>query len=100
MKQRRRKHYFERLPGAPEPVVVEIPRRVRFNEADPMAVLWHGRYPLLFEEAGTNVAQQREFKYGDPDAAFARADRTFQYAYRFPRSIATRGRSTSSLRSL
>ena len=25
--------------------------------------------PLLFEEAGTNIAQQREFKYGDPDAA-------------------------------
>ncbi|CAM9615913.1 unnamed protein product, partial [Phaeothamnion confervicola] len=45
--------------------------------------------PLLFEEAGTNVAQQREFKYGDPDGAFARADRTFKYDYRFPRSIAT-----------
>ena len=45
--------------------------------------------PLLFEEAGTNVAQQREFKYGDPDDAFARAERTFKYAYRFPRSIAT-----------
>ena len=29
--------------------------------------------PLLFEEAGTNIAQQREFKYGDPDGAFARA---------------------------
>ncbi len=45
--------------------------------------------PLLFEEAGTNVAQQREFTYGDPDGAFARADRTFKYDYRYPRSIAT-----------
>ena len=45
--------------------------------------------PLLFEEAGTNVAQKREFKYGDPDGAFARADRTFKLDYRFPRSIAT-----------
>ncbi len=45
--------------------------------------------PLLFEEAGTNVAQRREFKYGDPDGAFARADRTFKLDYRFPRSIAT-----------
>ena len=45
--------------------------------------------PLLFEEAGTNVAQKREFKYGDPDGAFARADRTFKFDYRFPRSIAT-----------
>ena len=45
--------------------------------------------PLLFEEAGSNVAQERSFKYGDPDGAFARADRTFRHAYRFPRSIAT-----------
>ncbi len=45
--------------------------------------------PLLFEEAGSNVAQHRSFKYGDPDGAFARADRTFRHAYRFPRSIAT-----------
>lgn len=45
--------------------------------------------PLLFEEAGTNVAQRRVFTYGDPDGAFARADRTFKYDYRFPRSIAT-----------
>ena len=45
--------------------------------------------PLLFEDAGSNVAQQRSFTYGDPDGAFARADRTFRHAYRFPRSIAT-----------
>jgi 2-furoyl-CoA dehydrogenase large subunit len=45
--------------------------------------------PLLFEEAGSNVAQDRSFKYGDPDGAFVRADRTFRHAYRFPRSIAT-----------
>lgn len=45
--------------------------------------------PLLFEEAGTNVAQKREFKYGDPDGAFARADRTFKLDYRYPRSFAT-----------
>ncbi len=45
--------------------------------------------PLLFEEAGTNIAQQRSFTYGDPDGAFARAERTFKFDYRFPRSIAT-----------
>ena len=63
MRQRRRKHYFERLPGAPEPVVVEIPRRVRFNEADPMAVLWHGRYPLLFEEASEELGRRCGLSY-------------------------------------
>ena len=45
--------------------------------------------PLLFEEAGTNIAQTRQFAYGRPDAAFASAERTFHYKYRYPRSIAT-----------
>lgn len=45
--------------------------------------------PLLFEEAGSNVAQHRTFTYGDPDGAFAGAGRTFRCEYRFPRSIAT-----------
>jgi len=61
--RRRRKSYFERLPGAPEPVVVEIRRRVRFNEADPMAVFWHGRYPLLFEEASEELGRRCGLSY-------------------------------------
>jgi 2-furoyl-CoA dehydrogenase large subunit len=45
--------------------------------------------PLLFEEAGTNAVQTRRFAYGDPDAAFSSAARTFRFKYRYPRSIAT-----------
>ncbi|MBI2316096.1 MAG: xanthine dehydrogenase family protein, partial [Betaproteobacteria bacterium] len=45
--------------------------------------------PLLFEEAGSNVAQERAFKYGDPDGAFAAAERVFRHPYRYPRSTAT-----------
>jgi 2-furoyl-CoA dehydrogenase large subunit len=45
--------------------------------------------PLLFEEAASNVAQERSFEYGEPDAAFARAARVFRHDYRYPRSIAT-----------
>src|SRR5512141_588626 len=45
--------------------------------------------PLLFEEAGSNIAQERTFKYGDPDGAFAGAARVFRHEYRYPRSIAT-----------
>lgn len=45
--------------------------------------------PLLFEEAGSNVVQDRRFTYGDPDGAFARAVRTFRFEYRYPRSMAT-----------
>jgi 2-furoyl-CoA dehydrogenase large subunit len=45
--------------------------------------------PLLYAEAGSNIAQERSFNYGDPDAAFARAGRVFRHEYRYPRSIAT-----------
>jgi len=45
--------------------------------------------PLLHEEAGSNIAQERSFKYGDPDGAFAGAGRVFRHEYRYPRSIAT-----------
>ena len=63
MKRRRKSTYFERIPGAPEPVVVEIRRRVRFNEADPMAIVWHGRYPLFFEEASEELGRKCGLSY-------------------------------------
>ncbi len=63
MRNRRNKTYFERIPGAPEPVVVEIGRRVRFNEADPMAIVWHGRYPLFFEEASEELGRRCGLSY-------------------------------------
>ena len=65
MKKRRRKEYFERVPGAPEPVVVELKHRVRFNEADPMAIMWHGRYPLLFEAASEELGRRCGMSYPD-----------------------------------
>ena len=91
-----------RYSGEPVAVVVAVDRYVAEDalerievDYEPLAGVAHlddalaADAPLLFEEAGTNVAQQRAFTYGDPDAAFARADRTFKYAYGFPRSIAT-----------
>lgn len=60
---RRKKAYFDQIPGAPEPIVVEVKRRVRFNEADPMAILWHGRYPLLFEEASEELGRRCGMSY-------------------------------------
>jgi len=62
---RRKKSYFDRITGAPEPVSVEIKRRVRFNEADPMAVMWHGRYPLAFEEAAEELGRVCGLSYSD-----------------------------------
>ncbi len=65
MKPRRKTTYFERTPGAPEPVVVEIKRRVHFNETDLMAVVWHGRYPLFFEEASEELGRRCGLSYRD-----------------------------------
>lgn len=51
----RRKHYFPREEGAPEPLRCAIRRRARFGEVDAMAVMWHGHYAVLFEEASTEL---------------------------------------------
>jgi acyl-CoA thioester hydrolase len=63
MKIRRKKSYFDQVPGAPAPVYVEVKRRVRFNEADPMAIMWHGRYPLLVEEASEELGRRCGMSY-------------------------------------
>ncbi len=41
--------------------------------------------PLLHPAAGTNEVSVREFRYGDPDAAFRRADRRVRMTSTFPR---------------
>jgi acyl-CoA thioester hydrolase len=74
MRTRRKKStYFERVPGAPGPIVVDIERRVRFNEADPMAIVWHGRYPLFFEEASEELGRRCGLSYADYFKAGLRA---------------------------
>ena len=65
MKSRRKTTYFERIPGAPDPIVVEVRHRIRFNEADPMAIAWHGRYPLFFEEASEELGRRCGLSYRD-----------------------------------
>jgi acyl-CoA thioester hydrolase len=73
MRTRKKTTYFERLPGSPDPIVVEIKRRVRFNEADPMAIVWHGRYPLYFEEASEELGRTCGLSYPDYFEAGLRA---------------------------
>ncbi len=45
--------------------------------------------PLVHEMLGANLVNRRSFRYGDPDAAFARADRIFRVDARFPRYSST-----------
>ncbi|MFP6748797.1 MAG: molybdopterin cofactor-binding domain-containing protein [Alphaproteobacteria bacterium] len=45
--------------------------------------------PLLFEQMGTNVASARKFSYGDPDKAFAEADKVLTLEVEYPRNSLT-----------
>ncbi|RJR16570.1 MAG: acyl-CoA thioesterase, partial [Nitrospiraceae bacterium] len=63
--KRRKEHYFERIEGAPEPLVIEMRRRVHFSEVDPLAIVWHGRYPSFFEEGSEELGRLCGMSYED-----------------------------------
>ncbi len=66
MKNRRKtKDYFRRGSECPAPVVVESARRVRFSEVDAMGIVWHGRYPLYFEEGSEELGRLCGLSYKD-----------------------------------
>ena len=45
--------------------------------------------PNLYPAIGSNVVSKRDFVYGDPDKAFAEADRTVNLKIRYPRNSQT-----------
>ncbi len=45
--------------------------------------------PLIYPEAGSNLMSDREFRYGNPEKAFADADHTIDITIDFPRSSHT-----------
>jgi len=57
--------YFPRIPGAPEPIVADVRRRILFGEVDAMGVLWHGHYAALFEQASTELRRRCGLGYED-----------------------------------
>ena len=55
---------------------------------DPLAALDPGS-PVLHPGLGGNIASDRSFRYGDPEAAFADAARRISIAVQYPRSACT-----------
>ena len=59
------KDYFKTTPGQPQPLRVTVPRTVRFEECDPLGIVWHGRYPSYFEDARVAFGSRYGIGYMD-----------------------------------
>jgi len=64
-KNRKDAPYFQPQNEDPAPLVLRVTRRVVFSDADPMGVLWHGRYPAFFEMAAAELHRQCGLGYKD-----------------------------------
>lgn len=57
--------YFENLPNAPKPLEKSVLRTVRFNEIDPMGIMWHGHYASYLEDARLALGNAYGIGYQD-----------------------------------
>jgi acyl-CoA thioester hydrolase len=57
--------YFSRQEGAPSPLRITVERQVRFEEVDPLNIVWHGRYPSFFEDARVAFGEKYGLGYLD-----------------------------------
>ncbi len=57
--------YFPVQDGAPSPLSVIVERQVRFEEVDPLNIVWHGRYPSFFEDARVAFGEKYGIGYLD-----------------------------------
>lgn len=63
--RRIQKAAFPEEPGAPPPLIATAARRVRFEEVDPLGIVWHGRYPSYFEDARAAFGERYGLSYTD-----------------------------------
>lgn len=57
--------YFTSQPGDPSPLTKQFLRVVRFNEIDPMGIMWHGHYPSYLEDARMALGNALGLGYQD-----------------------------------
>lgn len=57
--------YFTRREGDPPPLRTIVQRRVRFEEVDPLGIVWHGRYPGYFEDGRVALGNRYGIGYED-----------------------------------
>lgn len=61
----KRIEYFKTGEGFPPPLEKSVFRSVRFNEVDPMNVMWHGHYASFFEDARVALGDAYGIGYQD-----------------------------------
>ena len=59
------KPYFPYNPQYPQPLSHKIERKVRFDEMDPLNIMWHGHYASYFEEARVALGAKYSIGYTD-----------------------------------
>lgn len=59
------KAYFPTQEGVPQSLRVIVERQVRFEEVDPLNIVWHGRYPSYFEDARVAFGEKYGIGYLD-----------------------------------
>ena len=57
--------YFTTPEGAPAPLEKSFFRTVRFNEIDPMGIMWHGHYAAYMEDARCALGDALGIGYQD-----------------------------------
>ncbi|GHS87429.1 thioesterase [Campylobacterota bacterium] len=60
-----RQKYFKSNPDDPAPLKKAIVRGVRFDELDPLTIMWHGHYASFFEEARVALGNHYGIGYLD-----------------------------------
>ena len=59
------KPYFTVRKGDPPPLKIEVLRRVRFEETDPLGIVWHGNYASYFEDGRMALGEKYGIGYFD-----------------------------------
>ncbi len=65
MSRRSKKKYFIEEPDAPKPLIAECSRVVRFEEVDPLTIVWHGRFPSFLEDGRAAFGKKYRMGYMD-----------------------------------
>ena len=57
--------YFPQSPDSPLPLTAQASRKVRFEEVDPLGIVWYGRYPSYLEDGRTAFGEKYGLNYLD-----------------------------------